>query len=75
MRFVKSQRGLKVLAFPGSRQDGEAAGGGRMALAKSCVQGQLSNEATGENVEYGVEGGGMPATFCHPRKLQKHSVQ
>jgi hypothetical protein len=46
-----------------------------MALAKSCVQGQLSNEATGENVEYGVEGGGMPATFCHPRKLQKHSVQ
>jgi hypothetical protein len=36
---------------------------------------QLSNEATGENVEYGVEGGGMPATFCHPRKLQKHSVQ
>ena len=36
-----------------------------MALAKPCVQGQLSNEAAGESVEYGVEGGGMLATYRH----------
>ena len=41
-----------------------------MALAKSCVQGQLSNETAGENVEYGVEGDGMPATFCRPRSFR-----
>jgi hypothetical protein len=56
-------------------RNGEAAGGGRAALAKSCVQSQLSDEAAGESVEYEVEGGGMLATFCHPRKLQKYDVR
>jgi hypothetical protein len=46
-----------------------------VALAKSCVQSQLSKEAASENVEYEVEGGRMPATSCYPRKLQKHGVQ
>lgn len=51
-------------------RNGEAAGGGRVTLAKSCAQTQLSNEAAGENVEYEVDGGGMLATFCHQRKLR-----
>ena len=46
-----------------------------MTLAKSCVQGQLSNETVGENAEFEVEGGRMPAIFCCPRKLQQYSVQ
>ena len=71
MRSVKSQR----WRFQVQSRNGEAAGGGRAALAKSCVQVQLSDEAAGENAEYAVEGGGVLATFRHPRKLLKYSVQ